>query len=200
MSDRRITVASILAFSLLTIALIVYFLFFYNFGGSPNTIIDQTEETAPITKQNILTPESSTPITDSNDVRPPAATLEEKQVAGFKVVAENFVERFGTYSSQSGISGLDDLRFSVTDKMFTWLESQYQARAKADYKVYYGFTTRSISSSVLSSNEASGTATVLVEARRSEDKDGQVSVLDQSIKIDLIKVGKNWRVDGVYWQ
>ena len=84
--------------------------------------------------------------------------------------------------------------------MYAWLESQYQARTKADYKVYYGFTTRSISSSVLSSNETAGLATVLVEAKRSEDKDGEVSFIDQTIKLDLIKTGKTWRVDGVYWQ
>lgn len=193
---RRLTLFIGLPLALIVIGLIIFFTFFYNPNAPKQETPTETSKSSlpeATVNTNVTTSSVETAVDDL-----PAASEEEKQSAGVSVVAKNFVERFGTYSNQAGDQAIEDLSLLVTAKMLAWLKQDYQAKISSGYAQYRAMTAKVIDVRLLS--QSAEKAVALVDVRRSEEGEGGERVYSQAVKLDLIKSGKNWKVDSAYWQ
>jgi hypothetical protein len=150
---------------------------------------------------------TSAPVTTQPEeaAKPVPPTPEEDAQAEIRRLAAAFAEKFGSYSSLSDYDNILDLKVFMTDSMARWADSYVaDARAKrSSSTVPYGTTTRSLVTDLESFSEA-GPATVMVTTQREEvsGNPGEETrkVYYQDMKVDFIKSGDSWRINGAYWQ
>lgn len=118
--------------------------------------------------------------------------------------AKAFAERFGSYSNQSNYSNFSDLEIFMTKSFSDWTESYVeQLRESAPgYEVYYGISTRALTTELISFDEASGKAEINVLTERSESSanGGDLELYQQKILLKFNKVANDWLVDAAYWE
>jgi hypothetical protein len=131
----------------------------------------------------------------------------ERQITkeDLKRMAASFTERFGSYSNQSNFSNIIDLKIFMSQDMRKWAD-QYvsqQRQKKLANNIYYGITTKAIAQEVITLDDDSGQAVILVKTRRREaiSSTANVSnVFDQNIIINLTLEGGAWKVSSANWQ
>jgi hypothetical protein len=142
----------------------------------------------PIVNENSAVPQPPPPPDDRSNLR---------RVASF------FAERFGSFSNQSDYENIDELKVLMTARMRTWADSYVTAQreAKQGSAVYFGVTTRAISTDVTEFDEA-GPATVKVSTQRSQESGEtfKTKVYYQDMVIDFVKEGEIWKIDSAIWQ
>lgn len=115
-----------------------------------------------------------------------------------------FAEKFGSYSNQeAGYDNIRDLRIFMTDAMKVWSERFIvESGAKTADDIYYGVTTKALSSKMINFNEDEARAEIMIKTQRREaiGDSSNFQVNYQDIKIIMKKVGDIWKVDGAYWQ
>lgn len=121
-----------------------------------------------------------------------------KNIETIKIVAKNFVERFGSYSVAVNFANFDDLKGSVTDNVWSWLQGQRLELAKKVDPNFIGVTTRALSIKVISSDAEK--ASVTVTTQREETTTGGQQVSYREMLVKLVLVNKQWLVDGAFWQ
>ncbi len=118
--------------------------------------------------------------------------------------AKAFAERFGSYSNQSNYSNFSDLEIFMTKSFSDWTESYVeQLRESAPgYEVYYGISTRALTTELISFDEASSKAEINVLTERSESSanGGDLEPYQQKILLKFNKVANDWLVDAAYWE
>ena len=144
-------------------------------------------------------------LVDETDGEKPVAepqTEEERQADSALTVTGIFVERFGSYSSESNLANIEDVLPLATDNYRRELETLIdQIRAEGQSQSYYGVTTRVLSKKLIESDANDGTAVYEVLTQR-EESYGSVQkseVRYQSIRVELKQDGDVWLVDGVTW-
>jgi len=109
-----------------------------------------------------------------------------------------FVERFSSFSNQNNNSHLEDVYPMVTASMASWLESQKINNGQN----YEGITTEVFSSKVESKTEME--AEVLVFVRQLISKQNGEGLKTESTqkqgRVELIKVGQEWKINGFWWE
>jgi len=113
-----------------------------------------------------------------------------------------FTERLGSFSNQSDYGNVTDLKIFMTATMKTWAD-KYVADLKAQkYSgVYYGITTRTLTTKVLSYDDRAGKAKVEVQTERQESNaDVLGTSYQQKMTLDLVKANNEWLVDGAFWE
>lgn len=157
---------------------------------------------APIINTN------NTQVTPSPVINPAsldnAKTLQQQEVP-VNLVATPFVERFGSYNNQDSNLNFVDLEFLMTDKMKKWVFDTYipqLKRSMPSIDSYFAVNTKALSNSIESLNVEKGTAVVLVSAQRQEvgDNNSQLRVYYQDARVELQKIGTQWKVSGIFWQ
>lgn len=115
--------------------------------------------------------------------------------------AINFAERFGSYSSQSNYAHAYAVMPLASVRMQKWLTEMISQNAVDDISgvAFKGVMTRALGSRLSRGSEA-GKASVEVDTQRIEtsDTEGQKIVM-QPIRIELVKEGERWVVDGAFW-
>lgn len=190
----------VIAFGIALIGLIVYFIFFYDFSGSQQEDLNNTEvaerQNLP---QNISTPVKSQDTAATTDETPQisAQSLVQEDV---RQLSSSFTERLGSWSNQADSNNLSDLKLFMTSSMQDWADDNIIAsRLQLDnYDVYYGITTKAVTAEVLEYQDEY--AEVMVSTKRTETEDNRTKVFNQDILIKLRRVGSAWKVDGAYWQ
>ena len=132
-------------------------------------------------------------------IAPP--TVAEKQAASIGAVAKTFVERFGSYSNQSGYSSLAELEALSTESFAAWLQSNYVPKLKKEHDpagYYYEISTEA--PMIASVEQSAAAAKFIVTTQRIEKTDNGEKTFQQDIVLDMKKIGDEWRVDGAYWQ
>ena len=121
--------------------------------------------------------------------------------ASLQSMASAFAERYGSYSSQGNFSNLQDLKSLMTLKMKA-VTDNYIATQQAAAAEYYGITTVAVSSKVISANEESGQAEVVVSAQRQESRGSTINprVFYQELVLQLAKTDDGWKIDSAAWQ
>ena len=124
------------------------------------------------------------------------------------VVARNFAERYGSFSTDSRFSNLKELKDFSTPKLQSEMEEVITNEAAS--QEFYGVSSRAMKVEILDSSE--NAATVLVSLQREESKAGQDNfVYYQDLKLSLVKsgspraesrgeAGESWLVDEVEWE
>jgi hypothetical protein len=122
----------------------------------------------------------------------------------FKQLAKSFVERFGSYSSQSDFKNIEDLKMLMSAEMKSWANDHvFELRENKDYfEDFYGITTKVLLEPQISLlNLEEGVVELLVSTQREELSDTEVvDSYSQDIKVKIIKERGEWLVDSALWQ
>lgn len=200
--SRRAKIISILIIIILVAVLLWLFL---NRSQGEEQIILLDSEDIPITLQPsspAVAVAIDTVVTTSISPR----EVEEKQnINNLIKIASAFAERFGSYSNQNSFQNIQDLQIFMTDSMKNWSKS-YIIDSKSqqeDNSIYYGVTTKALSTEVVNYNEGGGIAEILVKTQRREamgsTSNAEVYYQDILIKMKQ-KKGDIWKVDSAFWQ
>ena len=204
-NKRKIIILLVILLLLIIIAAVyIYLNYFQTEPVSPPVLNQNINESAvfeavPLAEFNQTTPEVLADVLPSNGS---VGVEEETDDAVF--ISSSFVERFGSYSNQSNYKNFDELDYFMTDSMKNWIP-RYKSQLREDnpdINTYYALVTNTISTNINSLDEGAGTAEVLVKTQRQEFN-GSVNnpnVYNQDIRLDLLKVNDEWKVNGAYWQ
>jgi len=198
MNNRKWFGILIITVGMLLLFLIIYFIWFYQWGASQvEEIIEPTTQNQQAT-QTVLPSESIVKI--QNKVTPPEKR--ELNQEDLKKMAGAFAERFGSYSNHSSYGNVLDLKVFMSKKMQIWADD-FVEKSRGEYSgIYYGITTKAITKETQSFNDVSGIAKILVKTQRKESTGdmGNETVFYQNIIIDFIKEDGVWKVDSAFWQ
>lgn len=111
-----------------------------------------------------------------------------------KQLARMFVERYASYSNQNDNKHIDDVLLLATSRMGTWLKKQ----AVVQSTDYYGVTTKVIASSIKEMEK--GQVKVQVDTQQEVQKGNSFETTYRSGTVDMVKLGSEWKVDGLYWE
>ena len=219
--NKNLGILLILFLGLALIGAIVYFVFFANLQSDSV----QTFDIDAGVNQNTANDTSSQ--VNNQDNEPVVHKIEKKEEEGnntSKVVssekttveavvtasvlermASSFAERFGSFSNQSNYSNVLDLRMFMTEKMKAWAENYVEKNKKNSVAsdIYFGVTTKAVSSNTETFDEDKGEAIILVKTRRREatgTTNNSSKIYNQDILISFVKEDEAWKVDSAYWQ
>lgn len=198
--NKKIFGIIIIFFGLALIAGIAYFIFFYKFPQA------EEAEDLPKIQEQVLPKEENQikPLIKEEPAKKPTPTKTEIGQEDLKRLASAFAERFGSYSNQSDYGNISDLKIFMTQKMKSWADNYIsQSREKKiDTSIYYGITTKSITSEVNKFDSDVGLAEILVKTQRREatGTTNNFTVFYQDIIINFIKETGAWKVNSAFWQ
>lgn len=143
------------------------------------------------------TPEVTTSV--KTTPTPSAASTVVTTPSSASTVARVFVERFGSYSTESGYTNIDDVMSLTTVELQGRLQSLLEAAQKGAQSDYYGVSTRLMGSKAEATSETSMTYKMLTQRQESFDSPANTSVRYQDIRVVLTKSGENWLVSDFTW-
>jgi hypothetical protein len=128
--------------------------------------------------------------------------IEQSQPQQFSatVVARLFTERFGTFSNEDDFAGVELVRPYITDSFANWFDSGYRQKLRESYPTgnYMGETVKVLD--VTMESENSNQAIALVRAQRTIRTNGNDKVSYQTLRLEMVKDGGVWLIDGAYWE
>ena len=130
---------------------------------------------------------------DPADIPPPG-------VVSAMTIGRTFVERFGSYSSESDFANVDDILSLATGGFRVELEDIVANARKNDDAAYYGISTIVLSTTTVTEADVAVTLRMLTQREEAIDDPANATVRYQDILVDLVKIGDNWLVDGFTWQ
>lgn len=183
--------AKVLTAGVLIVITIIFILLFFR--------RPQTAEEPTVEGETFEVLEDTTPVAEPTKE---PQTKEQAQTVSASTVAGVFVERFGSYSSESDLENIEDVLPLATDNYRQELEALIEKiRAQGRSDSYYGVTTRVLSKKQVSMDVDAGTAVYEVLTQREESQgsaqDSKVSY--QSIRIELKQEGDVWLIDSATW-
>jgi hypothetical protein len=199
--DRKTIGIMIIISALILMIAIIYLVFFHDFDKEEvvDTPLVQEEKTSglPIQEEKIIEEAPAPPI--NKEVKVNVVRSED-----LKKIASSFTERFGSYSNHSDFSNILDLRIFMTESMKKWADKyveELRGNNSAD-DIYFGVTTKSVSSEENFFDDYAGEAEILVKTQRKESTGTMKNsrVYYQNILISFIKEKGAWKVDSAYWQ
>lgn len=153
--------------------------------GTPAKVIDSNNfEAEKII--GALAPESTVGVT----VKPP--TTEEVQKNAARQAAKIFYERYGTYSTDNSFQNIRDVETLVTPAF--WNKLSPSIRQSAPAANFSALTTKVISA-VLEDWRGNG-ATAALSVVRTEIKNNTETTSQVQVKVEVVKAGEQWLVDG----
>lgn len=154
----------------------------------------------PSLPQGLITSPPSTPVTDvgepSEVVPRPIVPVDAIQA---QTVARDFVERFGTYSSDAPA---DASRADVRDLATAALYASLPNTDIGFEEGYHGTTTYALAFKRIEGSEAEGRIVFEVSTQREgfQGDRSSSSVSYEKATVTVVKVGADWLVDGYAWE
>ena len=133
----------------------------------------------------------------------PAINAEEMEKVSLTTIANNFAERYGTFSNQSNYDNLTNLK-SLMTKYFWSITDQYikeSMAANPDISVYHGFTTKALSTQIIEFQMYSK-AQFKISTQRTEatETPDNTTTFYQDIIIKFIWEDNDWKVNEAKWE
>ncbi|PIZ94596.1 MAG: hypothetical protein COX81_03095 [Candidatus Magasanikbacteria bacterium CG_4_10_14_0_2_um_filter_37_12] len=173
----------------ISIALLLYYIYVYA-PSQENTFYEDTTEVSTDGVSEEANGEVVVPQVGQKIELPPVDQTE----LYLKQLSRDFVEKFGTYSSQNRNKNIEDVLPLVTSKMSIWLENQ-----KIEYQAgYNGATTKVVVNTIKSVEDTLAVVSVGIQQVVST-KDGS-EILYKNGDVHLLKQGETWKIDGLYWE
>lgn len=199
---KRIIGVIIVIMGLILLAAIIYFLFFYNFSSSTPPAGEEIKEAIPKEPGGLNIPPSPKAVINIGERAPIAKSdVTEEEL---KRLAASFAERFGSFSNQSPYANILDLKIFMTEKMQAWADKYIEDinAQKADTSIYYGITTKAVSTETKKYDKDASQAEILVKTQRREAiaTANNITTSYEDVLIKLVKNKGAWKVDGAYWQ
>ncbi len=192
---------------LLIITVVLWFFFLNKQGGQLTTQTNQTNnQTTVLTNQQSsnLSPTKTSSNISLSDKITITVSPEEQIKNTLTRMAASFTERFGSYSNQSNYTNFEDLYDFMTEEMKSWAEkmvSDLRSRAK-NSDIYFGITTKALSSKMTQFDAKADQAEVLVKSQRREASGSTANarIYYQDMVIKFVKKDGIWKVAGAFWQ
>ncbi len=115
-------------------------------------------------------------------------------------MAELFAERYGSYSNQGDYQNLRDLLPIMTDSYRKQTEAYLASAQTQPSQAFEGVTSVKVSTSVRSYGETDGTAVIAVTLQQEQTSGLRKSSGYRTLRMDLKRVGQDWRVDDARWE
>lgn len=180
----------IIVIILILIALVLLFL-------SSQRSSPVTNNQLPVTNKQITNqPGVNQPIAQPRELTPEEKLTLQKNELMLK--ARNFVERYGSYSTDAQFANLIELKNEMSDRLWRETEDYILANEKKETKEFYGVTTKvlNVKEEKYSTNEA----TYLISTQRQEIKGINQRTFYQEAELMLIKENEEWRTSQIIWK
>jgi len=140
-------------------------------------------------------------MTNQSVIQPRELTPEEKLALlknELKIKARNFVERYGSFSTDARFANLKELKDEMSSRLWRETENYILAKEKEEIKEFYGVTTKvlSVEEKSFSENEV----TYLISTQRQETKGQTQKVFYQNLELKMIKEDNVLKVDKIQWK
>lgn len=193
MNGKKLVAILIIIFALIILIGLVYFMFLASVKEK------KPEATAP-------TAEEQPAETAVKEAAPPPAPVRKQQVTeeDLKRLAASFVERYGSYSNQSGYANIRDLEIFMSQAMKLWARNymeQYGSQGRQT-DIYYGITTKAVVVDTKQFDDYAGQAEFTVKTQRQESTGVSANVrsFQQDASAVIIKEGGVWKIERVKWE
>lgn len=114
-------------------------------------------------------------------------------------IARSFVERLGSFSSESGYTNIDDVMVLASTSLQSELRNLKAQALKSQSDAYYGVSTRVISLATESETETTAAITITTSRIESIGDPRSKEVRNQEISLNLVKEGNTWLVEDYSW-
>lgn len=154
---------------------------------------------SPSTSPEVSTQQQKT----KNQSSTPTSSPSSPRTSSPETIARTFIERIGSYSSESDYRNVDDVLGLVTPALAsTLLTSAEHARAVAPDadSGYYGISTSYVGAERTATSDTSVTLLVQTQREESFGSPGNTSVRYQHVEVSMIKEGDVWRIAAYTWQ
>ncbi|MBS4014397.1 MAG: hypothetical protein KGZ97_11680 [Bacteroidetes bacterium] len=125
-------------------------------------------------------------------------TEEEKKKQELLLQVRNFIEIYGSFSTDAQFANLYHLKNQMTDNFWRKTEQSIEESKEKENLGFYGISSKVLSINLIIENE--NNAKFLVYLQRDETKNQERNVFYQEAGIELIKKGEAWLIDSVNWQ
>ncbi len=114
-------------------------------------------------------------------------------------IARAFVERLGSFSTESGYKNIDDVMILASAGLQNDLKNLKASALKSPAKSYYGVSTRVVT--IETESESAQNASIKITTSRTESINDPRSqtVRYQDITLNLVKSGNTWLVEDYSW-
>lgn len=119
--------------------------------------------------------------------------------ASAQTVSRIFVERFGSYSTESDYANVSDVLGLATPALQARLQALAEEARQNAGGAYYGVSTKVITTKTESENAEVTVIAMTTQRKESFDSPGNTSVRYQDITLTLKHVGEDWLVDAFTW-
>lgn len=123
------------------------------------------------------------------------ADLRKKELM---IEARNFIERYGSFSTDSQFTNLYELKDEMTNRFWQETEKYIASQQIKKSQEFYGVSTKVLN---ISENNSSNNLIIYSAlTQRKETKNQTEKILYQSAELKMVKQGNGWLVDGVSWK
>lgn len=128
-------------------------------------------------------------------------TSEDIEKNATKQLAKIFIERYGTYSTDSGSDNIRDVRSLVTPALWATLSARpgdtVVNENMAPSGVFYGISTQVFSMELI--NWLQDSAMISLQLVRTEERNGTRAAKHQNTEINMVKQNGKWLVQNFKW-
>jgi len=185
---RKLLIGGLVALLVVIIALILLWLFW----PKVKTPVVVAPPTQPETASQIFATATSLPPVSAQRVQ-----AENSYPLGLKQLAMAFAERFGSYSTDEPIKNMADLEPFMTANMKNSPDLQTD---NGNSGIFSGFSTKALSSDLVSINANSATVTVKTQRTQTLGTDAVAKTFYADLLLAAVKSGNNWMIDAAAWQ
>ena len=133
---------------------------------------------------------------DTTKVAVQQPTTQDIDQNASKQLAKIFIERFGSYSSDSNYQNIKDVQTLVTSNL--WSSLKLMIGDNDSTQSYTGVTTKVVATT--ENSWSSSAAKYTLSTMRTTSKNGSSSTTNQDVEVSLTKVNGSWLVDGYTWK
>lgn len=158
------------------------------------------------TVEQVVEEEKTQTLPATDTTQKPTTTIDPADVPQVQevsagTIARTFVERIGSYSSESDYQNVNDVSSIVTTELAAQLEEDAEeARAQSpDNGGYYGISTSYVGAKNIEESDAAITLLVQTQREESFGSPGNSTVRYQTVEVTLVKEGQDWKVSEYTW-
>ncbi len=112
-------------------------------------------------------------------------------------VANNFAERFASYSTDSNTTNLEEVKLLSSSWLINKLDDMIDNVGEANE--FYGISSKVLKTNIDSLDESNGQASLTITLQRQETMGSETKVIYQDLELTLVKTGNNWLVNDFEW-
>lgn len=181
---------NIIILVIVVVLLIVGFLVFFDFSSKKEPENNNQKEPEETEEPNETETESE-----------PEKTEEEKSIEALKselkLKAQFFIERYGTYSSDSGYTNLKNLKPFMSDDLIEIVQERIDQGLKGED--YFSFSTQTGSVELVDFKKDEKTE-FLIEVQEKKISDKETITKQNNVNLVFINQEGQWKVDEINYQ